>query len=74
MCCLKYEQFAYEDAQKRMPKNDSFVQTPDGPGNISAINLVRETVTVRLDEMPEYSGRKYGVEEVNRIAQRQGQP
>ena len=63
MCCLKYEQFAYEDAQKRMPKNDSFVQTPDGPGNISAINLVRETVTVRLDEMPE-SPKTYGVEEV----------
>ena len=23
MCCLKYEQDAYEDALKRMPKNDS---------------------------------------------------
>ena len=53
MCCLKYEQHAYEDAQTRMPKNDSFVQTPDGPGNISAINLVKETVTVRLDDAPE---------------------
>ena len=36
-----------------MPKNDSFVQTPDGPGNISAVNLVKETVTVRLDDAPE---------------------
>lgn len=53
MCCLKYEQHAYEDAQTRMPKNDSFVQTPDGPGNISAINLVKESVTVRLDDAPE---------------------
>ena len=53
MCCLKYEQHAYEDALTRMPKNDSFVQTPDGPGNISAINLVRETVSVRLDDAPE---------------------
>ena len=32
MCCLKYEQNAYEDAVKRMPKVESFVQTPDGPG------------------------------------------
>ena len=39
MCCLKYEQAAYEDAVKRMPKNDSFVLTPDGPGNVSAVNL-----------------------------------
>ncbi|MBQ5799086.1 MAG: stage 0 sporulation family protein, partial [Oscillospiraceae bacterium] len=49
MCCLKYEQDAYEDAAKRMPKNDSFVLTPDGPGNVSAVNLVKETVNVRLD-------------------------
>ena len=53
MCCLKYEQEAYEDAVKRMPKNDSFVETPDGVGNISQVNLLRETVTVRLDDQPE---------------------
>ncbi len=49
MCCLKYEQDAYEDAVKRMPKNDSFVMTPDGPGNVVAIDLLRETVKVSLD-------------------------
>ena len=53
MCCLKYEQDAYEDALKRMPKNDSFVQTPDGPGNICDVNVLKETVHVRLDEKPE---------------------
>ncbi len=63
MCCLKYEQHAYEDAMTRMPKNDSFVQTPDGPGNISAVNLVRETVSVRLDDAPE-APKTYRVEEI----------
>ena len=53
MCCLKYEQDAYEDAIKRMPKNDSFVLTPDGPGNVSDINVLKETVNVRLDERPD---------------------
>ena len=53
MCCLKYEQDAYEDAVKRMPKNDSFVLTPDGTGNVSDINLLKETVDVRLDDRPE---------------------
>ena len=53
MCCLKYEQDAYEDAMKRMPKNDSFVLTPDGPGNVSDVNLLKETVNVRLDDRPE---------------------
>ncbi len=53
MCCLKYEQDAYEDAIKRMPKNDSFVVTPDGPGNVSEINVLKETVNVRLDDRPD---------------------
>ena len=53
MCCLKYEQNAYEDAVKRMPKNDSFVDTPDGIGNISNVDLLREEVQVRLDASPE---------------------
>ena len=53
MCCLKYEQDAYEDAIKRMPKNDSFVVTPDGPGNVSDINVLKETVNVRLDDRPD---------------------
>ena len=53
MCCLKYEQAAYEEALKHLPKNDSFVQTPDGPGNVSDVNVLKETVHVRLDEKPD---------------------
>ena len=53
MCCLKYEQDAYEDAIKRLPKNDSFVLTPDGTGNVSDVNVLKETVNVRLDDRPE---------------------
>jgi len=63
MCCLKYEQNAYEDAVKRMPKNESFVLTPDGPGNISAVDLLRQEVKVRLDEAPE-SPKTYKNEEI----------
>ena len=53
MCCLKYEQNAYEDAAKRMPKLESFVQTPDGPGNVKGVELLRERVKVSLDSAPE---------------------
>ena len=53
MCCLKYEQEAYEDAASRMPKNESFVDTPDGIGNVSGVDLLREQVQVRLDNAPE---------------------
>ena len=53
MCCLKYEQEAYEDAVRRMPKNESFVETPEGVGTVSQVNLLKETVKVRLEEQPE---------------------
>ena len=53
MCCLKYEQEAYEDAVKRMPKNESFVETPEGVGTVTQVNLLKETVKVRLEEQPE---------------------
>lgn len=63
MCCLKYEQAAYEDAASRMPKNDSFVDTPDGIGNISGVDLLREQVQVRLDSSPE-TPKRYKVSEI----------
>jgi cell fate regulator YaaT (PSP1 superfamily) len=49
MCCLKYEQDAYEDAHSRMPRPGHLVMTPEGPGMVETINLLKETVTVRLD-------------------------
>ena len=53
MCCLKYEQEAYEDLMKRAPKQESFVETPDGAGTVSGINLLRQTAQVRLESDPE---------------------
>ncbi len=53
MCCLKYEQDAYEDLVKHAPKMDSFVETPDGVGTVSSVNLLRQKVNVRLEEDPE---------------------
>ena len=53
MCCLKYEQDAYEDLVKQAPKMDSFVETPDGVGTVSAVNLLRQKVNVRLENDPE---------------------
>ncbi|MEY8231034.1 stage 0 sporulation family protein [Oscillospiraceae bacterium 50-16] len=53
MCCLKYEQEAYEDLVKHAPKQESFVETPDGAGTVSSVNLLRQTVQVRLDSAPE---------------------
>ena len=53
MCCLKFEQEAYEDLVKHAPKQESFVETPDGAGTVTGINLLRQTAQVRLESDPE---------------------
>ena len=56
MCCLKYEQEAYEDLLKTAPKNESFVDTPDGRGTVTEVNLLRQCVKVRMEDHPETIG------------------
>ncbi len=53
MCCLKYEQDAYEDAVKRCPRQDSFVECPDGVGTVASVNLLKEQVKVKLEDSTE---------------------
>ena len=49
MCCLRYEQEAYEDLVRHVPKQGAFVETKDGYGTAVQVNLLRQTVKVRLD-------------------------
>ena len=50
MCCLKYEDFAYEDLVKKAPKVDAFVETPSGKGSVISVNLLRGNAKVRLED------------------------
>ena len=56
MCCLKYEQEAYEDLIKTAPKAESFVDTPDGRGTVTDVNLLRQSVRVRMEKAPDTFG------------------
>ena len=71
MCCLKYEQDAYEDAVKRCPKQDSFVECPDGVGNISSVNLLKEQVKVKLEDSTEQP-KSYRVDEIRVVRSGKG--
>ena len=53
MCCLKYEQDAYEDLIRRSPKEESFVVTPEGRGTVVSLNLLRQQVKVQMEDSPE---------------------
>jgi len=48
MCCLKYEEDNYEQTRKNMPKIGKDVETPDGYGMVIDLNVLKETVTVRV--------------------------
>ena len=71
MCCLKYEQDAYEDAVKRCPKQESFVECPDGVGTVSAVNLLKEQVKVRLEDSTEQP-KAYRVSEIRVVRSGKG--
>ena len=53
MCCLKYEQDAYEDLLRSAPKPESFVDTPDGRGTVIEVDLLRQRVKVKMENQPE---------------------
>ncbi|MBO7252805.1 MAG: stage 0 sporulation family protein [Oscillospiraceae bacterium] len=53
MCCLKYEQDAYEDLIRTSPKVESFVDTAEGRGTVVEIDLLRQRVKVRMEDAPE---------------------
>jgi len=53
MCCLKYEQDAYEDLLRSAPKVESLVDTPEGRGTVVESDLLRQRVKVRLEDRPE---------------------
>lgn len=64
MCCLRYEQEAYEDIVKKMPKLGAYVETPVGYGTVVQVNLLREQIKVKLDSGGDDGFRVYESEAV----------
>jgi len=66
MCCLKYEQDQYEATRKRMPRVGREIITPDGTGTINAINVLEETVKVRIAVGDSFELREYPIDDCKR--------
>ena len=64
MCCLKYEQEAYQDLLRTTPKVNAIVSTPDGKGVVIDQNLLTRKLTVRLDKDPDAAPKVYTVDQV----------
>ncbi len=53
MCCLKYEQEAYEYLLSKSPKNGAIVETAEGRGVVVDCNLLTGNMKVRLNKAPD---------------------
>ncbi len=49
MCCLAYEQPAYEYLNRITPGVGSIVKTPEGVGTVAEANVIAGTLRVRMD-------------------------
>ncbi len=73
MCCLKYEQDNYETALKRLPRQGREGMTPDGPGVIVDINVIREKVRARIHNHDgSFEVREYNIEDVSKMVHGEG--
>jgi cell fate regulator YaaT (PSP1 superfamily) len=50
LCCLSYENDQYRQMKAVMPKLGQTIETPGGAGLVVSMHLLKELVTVRLDE------------------------
>ncbi|HIR60835.1 MAG TPA: stage 0 sporulation family protein [Candidatus Faecivivens stercoravium] len=64
MCCLKYEQAAYEDLIRTTPKVGAAVVTSDGPGVVTEVALIQGLLKVQLEANPDAAPSVYPRESV----------
>lgn len=50
LCCLSYENDQYRQMKAVMPKLGQSIETPGGPGQVVSMQLLKELVTVRLEQ------------------------
>jgi cell fate regulator YaaT (PSP1 superfamily) len=49
LCCLAYENDFYTEARKQMPRINSIVETPDGPGKVRQVHVLANKITVMVE-------------------------
>ncbi|MBR4331081.1 MAG: stage 0 sporulation family protein [Clostridia bacterium] len=67
MCCLKYEEDHYEATRRRMPRVGKEVITPDGVGVVVDLNILKETVRVRIPKGDSTEQKDYPLADIQRV-------
>ena len=64
LCCFKYEDDYYAEMQKKMPKLNSTITTPDGKGVVTGTDFLREIVTVTFTKDETSEIKKYELKDL----------
>ena len=64
MCCLKYEQEAYEDLLKTTPGVGAIVDTPHGRGTVVSVSILKGLLQVKLDSNNDASLNTFNVSDI----------
>ncbi len=72
MCCLKNEEDVYEELNRKMPGVGDFCTAKDGlSGEVSSVNILRQTVKILVDVDDEKEVHEYRLEELESIKKKQ---
>jgi cell fate regulator YaaT (PSP1 superfamily) len=55
LCCLAYENDFYCEVKKRMPRQGSQIETPQGTGHVVSLNVLEESVDVKMENDTVYT-------------------
>ena len=68
MCCLKYENEAYQEKLQHLPNIGAIVKTEDGEGEVDNIEILKEKLRVKFkNEDGVYTYKKYDAKDVKII-------
>jgi len=74
MCCLSYENDFYSEIAVKMPKLNARVKTKDGIGSVVYNNLLKQKVTVKIEETNEIKINEYDLSEIEVLPKINPQP
>ncbi|MBI2953170.1 MAG: stage 0 sporulation family protein [Chloroflexi bacterium] len=68
LCCLSYENETYCAGRQHLPHTGEQVSTPHGPGKVVGVNVIKDSISVRLEsestvEVPACQVKRTGPEE-----------
>ncbi len=72
MCCLKNEEDVYEELNRKMPGVGDFCVAKDGlSGEVSSVNILRQTVKILVEVNDEKEVHEYKLEDLESIKKKQ---